>query len=243
MRQLRFGRSGDAGAQPLDPALVDGLPVPPPHLIYLIGGTTNPNAYLHGGMRVGRAIRDMLSRNGVDITALRAVLDFGCGCGRVVRQWKDLTRTRIHGTDYNRQLVRWCRRHLRFATFGVNRLAPPLDYPDGAFDFVYAFSVFTHLTEPLQFAWMKELHRVLAPGGYLLISVHGESYLPKLGEADQQKFRAGEMLMFADYAAGTNRAAAFHPERYVRERLAQGFDTIDMMPGAVDQDFYLFKKR
>jgi ubiquinone/menaquinone biosynthesis C-methylase UbiE len=66
----------------------------------------------------------------------------------------------------------------RFAQFEVNGLAPPLAYEANHFDFIYALSVFTHLPESLQTAWMSELARVLKPGGYLLMTTHRECYLP-----------------------------------------------------------------
>ena len=63
------------------------------------------------------------------------------------------------GTDYNEDSIRWCQRTLRFAEFVKNDLHPPLRWPDEKFTFVYACSVFTHLEESLQHAWMRELRR------------------------------------------------------------------------------------
>ena len=84
----------------------------------------------------------------------RAVLDFGCGCGRIIRHWKDLKGPVIYGSDYNPQLVEFCRRALPFARFSVNRLRSPLDYEDSTFDFIYAISVFTHLEEGDEDFWI-----------------------------------------------------------------------------------------
>lgn len=242
---LKFGWTKDAAPQPLQPDLDDGLPVPPPYLIYLVGGNTNANAFLHGGMRIGQTIRELLLKNGIEMERFGALLDFGCGCGRGVRQWKDLKGPKVYGTDYNPQFIGWCRANLPFAQFDRNQLTPPLRYADATFDFIYAFSVFTHLTEPVQFAWMKEFKRVLKPGGYLLISLHGESFLHLLDAHHQQRFKNGEMFVLADFAEGTNLAASFHPDSYVRGPLADahGFDVIDHAPPTVGQDFYLLRSR
>ena len=43
------------------------------------------------------------------------------------------------------------------------------------FDLVVALSVFTHMTEPLQVCWMRELRRVLQPRGLLLLTVLGDN--------------------------------------------------------------------
>ena len=85
------------------------------------------------------SIRAVLAARDVEVERLSSVLDFGCGCGRVLRHWRGLPR-RISGTDYNPALVGWCARHLAFAEFQLNGLAPPLDYPDEAFELVYALS-------------------------------------------------------------------------------------------------------
>src|SRR6187397_1956783 len=88
--RLKRGWTKDTAPMEIQPDLADGLPIPMPHLIYLDGGTTNANAFLHGGMRIGRVIREILERNGLPIERLGAILDFGCGCVRLVRQWHGL---------------------------------------------------------------------------------------------------------------------------------------------------------
>ena len=164
----------------------------------------------------------MLAKNGVEMRDFEALLDFGCGCGRVIRQWRSLAGTDLHGTDYNPYLIEWCRRHLPFASFTTNDLSPSLSYEDETFDFVYAISIFTHLDEPLQVPWMSELRRVTKPGGFLLVTLNGASKLERLGEdqlgAEQrQRFAAGELVVLRAHLPGTTACAAFHPERdYVR---------------------------
>lgn len=45
--------------------------------------------------------------------------------------------------------------------------------PDDDIDLVVSHSVFTHLPEDVQFAWLDELHRVTRKGGTILTSIHG----------------------------------------------------------------------
>lgn len=225
-----------------------GLPIPPPRLIHLVAGTDDAAWFLAAGRRAADSVRHALERRGLDPARLGAVLDFGCGAGRVLRHWDDLAArgVALHGTDYNPELVAWCRRHLPFARVGLNGLDPGLDHPDAAFDLVYAFSVFTHLTPARQASWMAELRRVLRPGGHLLISLHGGHYRPALDPRDRERFEAGEMVVVRSDREGTNACAAFHPEPYVRRELARGWEVADFVPegawGNPNQDVYLLRK-
>jgi SAM-dependent methyltransferase len=223
-----------------------GLPIPPGRLIHLVAGTTDAHWFLASGAMAAESIRRTLERNGRDIESFRSVLDFGCGVGRVIRHWHHLTATRLHGTDYNPRLVSWCRKALTFAQFEVNALDRPLPYADASFDLVYALSVFTHLSEPLQHRWIAELARVLAPGGYLLITTHGEHYLDQLSPHHQADFRAGRLVVLQSDREGTNDCAAFHPESYIRATLAPPFEVLDFAPEAAwgnpRQDVTLMRK-
>src|SRR5262249_62356392 len=115
------------------------------------------------------------ARSGLSPKQFRSSPDWACGCGRVVRHLAKRFDSKVHGCDYNPQLIRWCQRALPCAEFEVSGLTPPLPYADASFDFVYAISVLTHIPTELQVPWMVELRRVLRPGGHALLSVHGVS--------------------------------------------------------------------
>jgi SAM-dependent methyltransferase len=224
----------------------DGLPIPPTRLIYLVDLSKEVAWFLHTGQMDRDSIQYALQKNGFRIEDFQAILDFGCGCGRVMRYWKSLKGPRIYGTDYNRQLIEWSQRNLsRFADFKTNHLAPPLDYEDGRFDLIYALSVFTHLTEDLQRDWMHELVRVLQPNGLLLITLHGENRLYQLEPEEQRRFLSGQLVVKQPAAVGSNLCGTFHPEQYVRSTLAREVEVIDHIPGgerAANQDIYLLRK-
>lgn len=224
-----------------------GFPIPSPKLNHLVTGTFNAEWYVESGRRAFEAIWQSLGRRAIDMGQIKDVLDFGCGSGRVIRYWAGQP-ARAAGSDYNPELIDWCKKAFPFARFAVNGLAPPLAFENESFDLVYALSVFTHLAEEKQFAWMKELLRVTRPGGYLFITLHGdcEFYMNMLPEEQKRRFRAGEMVVMLPEEEGKNCCNAFHPHEWVRRRLAAGLEVVDYSAfgafGNPYQDVYLLRK-
>ena len=221
-------------------------PLPPPNLIFLVTGNESPAWFLNSGRTHSHAIRETLKKHDLKIEQFASVLDFGCGVGRIMRHWSSTRGPAWHGTDYNPQLVDWCREHLKFSQFNVNTLDGRLPYADESFDFIYAYSVFTHLNEELQFFWMNELSRVLKPGGYIYFTTHGEFYLSRLTPEERESFAKGVPVVREQHESGSNFCATFHPPQYVHETLAQGFTVLEFMPGSEHgwsaQDIHLVKK-
>jgi SAM-dependent methyltransferase len=225
----------------------DGLPVPPARLRTVIAGTPGLAWFLESGRQQASLVREALERHGAAVGEVERMLDFGCGCGRVIRHWSRLVGPEIHGSDYNLRLLRWCEANLPFAQFSVNELQPPLQYQSGLFDVVYAISVFTHLPETLERAWIDELGRILRPGGLLLLTTHGDSYVDRLDPEERARYLAGDAVVRWASVAGTNLCTTFHPEGYVRERLAPQLDLLEFVSeggtvGSRRQDLVVFRK-
>ena len=223
-----------------------GLPIPPTDLIHTVAGHYDAAKFLRGGRTATETMRDILVNDGADLDAFERILDFGCGVGRIARHLRTAERSRLFGTDYNPALIAWCSKHLTFAGFQVNALSGPLTYESGTFDFIYAFSVLTHLPGSLQSYWIHELTRVLRPGGYLYVTTHGAAYIGTGGPEQQERFRNGQLAVQGEEYAGANRCAAFHPERYVRAELAGPLTVVTFVPdgarGNSRQDAYLLRK-
>jgi SAM-dependent methyltransferase len=199
--------------------------LPPARLRVRVAGTADPSWFLESGRLTAETVGEALDRHG----ATGALLDFGCGCGRVIRHWRG--RDDLHGCDRDAEAIRWCRDHLLFARFERHGLAPPLPYPGRRFGAVSAISVFTHLPEEAQARWRAELHRVLAPEGVLVLTTHGDRYVDRFSAEERSRFDAGELVVRRPGAAGTNLCTAFHPEQYVRKTLAEGFELLEFKPG------------
>ena len=225
----------------------DGPPLPPALLRAQIGPShADARVFLESGRVQAGLVRDLLRENGTSIEDLDTILDWGCGCGRVLRHWSVLDRTRVLGCDINSKMIDWCRENLPFAEVVVSGLDPPLPYEDSSLDLMYAFSVFTHLAEELQQAWIRESLRVLKPGGFLLMSTMGEYYLSRqrLSQSEREAFGRGELVVLYERSAGTSLCSAYHPPEYVHERLAGEFDLAAFRPSADGgpHDIHLLRK-
>jgi SAM-dependent methyltransferase len=241
---LLAGRSRLAAPEPQQ---TGGLPLPPARLRAQAGPRHADAAYfLRSGEHHASLIRELLQEAGTPVEGLAALLDWGCGCGRILRHWSTLEGTRVCGCDINPKMVDWCNSNLDFAEVALNELSPPLPYPESSFDLVYALSVLTHLPEDLQHAWVAECRRILRPGGLLLFSTLGEYYLSlqRLTKAERAAFESGNVVVLYEGAPGTSLCSAYHPPRYVRDRLAAAFETVSFRPAAEDgrHDVYLVRK-
>ena len=214
------------------------VPLPPRRLMVRVAGTADADWFLRSGLAAYDAIVQ-------HVPDAQDILDFGCGCGRVTRCFRTHDGT-VSGSDLSAEAIAWCRTNLPFGRFETNGLAPPLAFADASFDLVYALSVFTHLTADLQLAWRDELRRVLKPGGKLLITTHGTSYVPRLDGDERAAFERGDLVVRWSEVVGSNLCSAYHPERYLRETFAEGFAFLELEPegarGNPTQDLVLLQK-
>jgi Methyltransferase domain len=178
-------------------------PIPSAGLRFMVIGESDPDHFLHSGRRGAQLVIDLLARQGKGLDQVGKVLDLGCGCGRVIRHLRNCGAAELHGCDCNAKAIGWCERFLDFAAFRVNDLEPPLPCPDAMFGLIDAYSVFTHLPERLQSRWMDEMRRILAPGAYLLLTVHGRLFVETTrGHAERAAFARGELVVFGESLAG-----------------------------------------
>src|SRR5690349_12107770 len=106
-----FGARGPARAP-------DGLLLPPARLRIRVAGTPDADWFLSSGRVAADTIAGALRRAGSGLEAAASVLDFGCGCGRVLRHLGRIPGA-LHGCDANPELVHWCSEHLPFGEYRV----------------------------------------------------------------------------------------------------------------------------
>lgn len=229
-----------------------GIPFPPPpHLQIRVAGIYYPEFFEHGETLL-QALERALHANGKDLTSFPTVLDFGCGCGRVLQAFRSRAHPSqvLHGTDIDGEAIAWCQKNCsELAQFSVNPSSPPTEYSDNTFDLVFSVSVFTHLPEDLQFAWLGELQRVTKSGGYLLLTCFSEQYFDQVPAAERAAAR-GHTFFYDEEGVTTAGLPefyrqAFHTREYIRSRWSEFFDVLDIRERAVDdhQDIVVCRRR
>jgi SAM-dependent methyltransferase len=158
-----------------------GHPYPPGHLRFRVHGGRDIEGYARNGRMASENLVALFVNGLLSLPAGANVLDFGCGPGRVMtwfqQEHKDWN---FFGTDIDPEAIEWAQKNLPgLATFDCNGHLPPLRYETGFFDFVYSISIFSHLPEDMQGAWLAELSRVTKPGGCLVLTTHGEALVPE----------------------------------------------------------------
>jgi hypothetical protein len=116
---------------------------------------------------------------------------------------------------------------------------PPLPYESGLFDFIYAGSVFTQLSEAASIAWGNEFSRLARNGAIVMVSYHGSFYSKVLANLSKSGcMQLEERGIYAhlcdvdeeDIWLGHNAYATFTTSSYVRS-LFPNFELIKVYPG------------
>jgi SAM-dependent methyltransferase len=238
------------------PALRDLLPGLPEkrvqrHWTFRTGDDT-----LIEGFAVYLLIRELYQRHVGELRDAQAVLDFGCGYGRVIRFFlKDIDHRRLVGTDYTASLLDFCRASNRWCDFTRNDAEPPLPFEDNQFQYVFAYSVFSHLSEEMHLLWLDELRRVVLPGGAVAISVRPRNFINHLQTlrdsqtADEEQRILLEMLVDTErelelYDAGGFCYAPYSdvfdpwfgeaciPRTYIEREWSRYFGVVDFIEGS-----------
>lgn len=225
-------------------------PVPPADLRMRVHGAGDLSSFIRLGKTVAFDLYATFNERGVDPRAAHRILDFGCGCGRVLTWLSYLyPESRLVATDIDPEAIEWCRTHLgQRAAFSVNHSDPPLDYDDARFDIVYSISIFTHLPEAMQFAWLEELGRVTAPGGLLVLTVRGARFFPGGSRGARKRLERDGFYYLK--GKGTHGLPGFyqtsyHHASYIRREWSRYFEILDIRDEGIAgrQDLVLCRKR
>jgi SAM-dependent methyltransferase len=228
-------------------------PIPPAELRHRVHGSLDAESFVQVGSVLAQNLRDLCAMVGRDVYSFHDVLDFGCGCGRVIRNFQDAPDScQFYGTDIDAELVSWCEAHLPRVRWSTNGPRPPSTFPDGTFDLIFGISVFSHLDEELERAWLGELRRIAKPGATLILTVHGDSCIQTLTAPLRSRARS-RGFMFVVGGTGRFRIdklpdtyqTSYHTQEYVRREWSAYFEVVRYVERGINtlQDAVLLRKR
>jgi trans-aconitate methyltransferase len=259
-REPRLTLLGNVKAEVMEYWRSVAAATPPAHLRERVHGARDEMSFHSVGVQVSDDLEAVLVKYDRAVTSHLSVFDFGCGCGRILWHVKRRHPTwTIVGRDIDAEAIAWCRQHLlTFGDFEANAQWPPTSLESASFDLIYAISVFTHLREDMQFAWLEELRRLAKPGALLLLSVHPMTVttqtvasqvrklalLPLRRSLQQAVKRLKTALQIPKgfaYSIGDGTAGlpdfyqtTFHSRAYVHDKWSRYFDIVEIIEKGIN---------
>jgi SAM-dependent methyltransferase len=219
--------------------------LPPDYILYE-SFQINYDSYYNQGFDSSKRILDLLMKY-KELRNLK-ILDWGCGPGRLIRHMPELIKhgCEYYGTDYNKKTIEWCSQNIQNVIFNFNELYPPLPYEENFFDIIIGISVFTHLSEELHYAWIKELRRICSKKGILYITTHGIGFKSKLTRKEIRQFDDGNIVIRGKVKQGHRIYTAFQPEKFMLH-LVEDFEILEHIENApesryIPQDIWIISK-
>ncbi|HEX7287304.1 MAG TPA: class I SAM-dependent methyltransferase [Candidatus Angelobacter sp.] len=120
-----------------------------------------------------RTVLEYVLALGVPLDFSATALDFGCGVGRLTRALAGRFREGC-GVDISPTMIEQARalnRDSRNCFFQLNQANHFGAFTDGCFGFIYSSIVLQHIEPRLALKYLRELVRVLKPGGVLVFQV------------------------------------------------------------------------
>jgi demethylmenaquinone methyltransferase/2-methoxy-6-polyprenyl-1,4-benzoquinol methylase/phosphoethanolamine N-methyltransferase len=132
------------------------------------------------------------------------ILDVGCGTGTQVLMAKEHVGESgsVFGIEPSLEMVSYARRKAARRGLSVNiqpGVIEKLDYPDQSFDVVLCVIVMHHMPDEAKILGIKEMARVIRPGGRLLVVDSDLHLLPPFEEHGFSKIKTGRMPYVGSY--------------------------------------------
>jgi len=231
-------------------------PEPDEESRWRVSGARGLAPFLREGATNFQKLQRSLQRYaGKSFRDFESVLDWGCGCGRLLRFLPHSMPRKVTGVDVDPLNLAWCRDHLSFGDYRFVGTMPPLPFPDGRFDLVYGISVLSHLAEDVQNAWLAELSRIVAPGGWVLQSIMGKQAFIRFPKHGRHSYATWQENGFWDEGVNDHITKVisdaeyyrnvFQTPEYVRSEWARYFDVVEIVPATIGnyQDLVIMRKR
>jgi glycosyltransferase involved in cell wall biosynthesis/2-polyprenyl-3-methyl-5-hydroxy-6-metoxy-1,4-benzoquinol methylase len=238
----------------------DGLPALPPEDIQVRFCGRSGQLAIEQAMEFYKVIREASKNSGKSLEDMTAILDFGCGWGRIFRCFlREAHPGVLRGCDVMPEMIQLCKSLINDYEFIQNKSLPPTSFNENTFDLIYAYSVFSHLSEEAHKLWLQEFHRIMKPGGILVLTTRPREFIdywPKLPyiknldvKGAMDEYDTGKFV-YIPTGGGDNLDESFYgeaaiSEQYIKENWSQLYNVEKFLDGVphVDQKIIIMKKK
>jgi 2-polyprenyl-3-methyl-5-hydroxy-6-metoxy-1,4-benzoquinol methylase len=190
---------------------VNGIELPgfPPEEIQRNSVGSSGKLALGEGFRFYSEIKRYAASLDRPLTRDSCILDFGCGWGRMIRFFlKNVASENLYGIDVDPEMIDICTNTIRQGNYSLVNPEPPTEFANNSFDVVYAYSVFSHLSEPVHIKWVQEFSRILKPGGIMIVTTQARRFIEFCRSLRGQNHEAGWFYGLANSFLDTEAAFA-----------------------------------
>lgn len=183
--------------------------------------TENEKDYMESARRDAGTILKYLG--GADTKTWKAI-DLGCGPGRIIQVLAPRF-AEVHGVDVSDEMLRLGRERMKeHPNVQLHRVEGTSlkEFPDNHFQVMWSYSVLYHMPRNVYYAYLKELGRVMAPGGLLIYQL-----------AQLYSIRRWLNAIFrSEYSDGDTNKRRFYTPGHLRSLAAEnGFEVLAIEPG------------
>ena len=186
------------------------------------------------------------------------ILDWGCALGGVALILSDRHDLTVHCADVDPHSLRWLSKSGTRVVTHQLPFTPNLPFDDNSFDLIYGISVLTHLSPESQPGYLKELARITAPSGLVMLTIasqgavafHREKTSRHQTPTSEQLDKEGivfyqypeRQLQRIDFVDGGDYGRTFHSHEYMQKILSPSFETLAIEAGALHyQDLVILR--
>ena len=149
-------------------------------------------------------------------------------------------------------MVEHCRKAFGMANFLTVKTMPPCPLRSGLVDLIFGYSVFSHLAPHCADAWISEFARTTKPGGLVLMTTQGRSFidfcrgvresgdrshawfisLSKAFTDSEQAYHdydAGQFMHFGEGQYGGTYGESLIPREYIERHWQTYFDLVEFI--------------
>ena len=223
------------------------LAIPPDYFLYETH-RLNYEQFISGGKEASEEIirktKDYLHGQPLNI------LDWGCGVSCIAPGIATLSGSaHVFACDINARMIHFNERNYKGVSYSTISYLPPTGYSNNFFDLIYSLSVFTHIEEPVQKEWIKEISRILKPGGIFFFSTHGKNFRSKLTKRELKELQLRGAYTKAFKRKGHRMMTTYNTAEAFRNCLHPFFEVLRFYDGhdhpeaAGGQDLWIVRKK